>query len=148
MKKRSPVVHVRNGEDLYAIIVRDEFRKDGVTFFTPDELSQQLAYMSHPKGKTIPPHTHNPVSREIRLTQEVLFVKEGRLRVDFYDEANVYFDSHVLGPGDVIILCGGGHGFEVLEPLQMIEVKQGPYAGPDDKRLIQAAPPRRPGPGS
>ena len=109
------------------------FAADGIKFFTPSEFSQQLAYMHHPEGKVIEPHVHNPVPREVRYTQEVLFIRKGRLRVDFYDESNAYLDSRELGAGDVILLCGGGHGFEVLEEVEMIEVKQGPYAGDADK---------------
>jgi len=33
----------------------------------------------------------------------------------------------------VILLAFGGHGFEMLAPTEMIEVKQGPYAGDADK---------------
>jgi hypothetical protein len=59
--------------------------------------------------------------------------RKGRLRVDFYDEDQRYLESRVLGPGDVILLIQGGHGFEVLEEVEMIEVKQGPYVGEQDK---------------
>ena len=84
----------------------------------------------------IQPHIHNPVSREVRFTQEVLFIKKGRVRVDFYDTEEVYLESRVLEKGDVILLIQGGHGFEVLEDLEMIEVKQGPYVGEQDKTRI------------
>jgi hypothetical protein len=76
---------------------------------------------------------HNPVPREVHFTQEVLFLKRGKLRVDFYDEHQNYLESRILGAGDVILLATGGHGFEVLEEIEMIEVKQGPYAGDQDK---------------
>jgi len=116
-----------------AIIIRSEFKKDGIKFFTPDEFSQQLAYMHHPKGKLIEPHVHNVVIREVQYTQEVLFIKRGKLRVDFYNDNQVYLESRVLSEGDVILLATGGHGFEVLEEIEMIEVKQGPYVGELDK---------------
>lgn len=115
------------------LIVSRGFNKPGVHFFTESDLSQQLAYMHHPAGKVIQPHIHNPVSREVHYTQEVLFIKSGRLRVDFYDDDKVYKESRILEAGDVILLANGGHGFEVLEELEMIEVKQGPYAGEQDK---------------
>jgi mannose-6-phosphate isomerase-like protein (cupin superfamily) len=121
-----------NGEML-ALIVRDEFSQPGICFFTPNELSQQLAYMQHPAGKVIDPHVHNPVSRSVAYSQETLFIKRGRLRVDFFDEQQIYVDSRELKAGDVILLVKGGHGFEVLEELEMIEVKQGPYVGDQDK---------------
>jgi mannose-6-phosphate isomerase-like protein (cupin superfamily) len=121
-----------NGEML-ALIVRDEYSEPGISFFTPHDLSQQLAYMQHPAGKIIDAHVHNPVPRSVAYTQETLFIKRGRLRVDFFDEQHQYLESWELKAGDVILLIKGGHGFEVLEDLEMIEVKQGPYAGDQDK---------------
>ena len=119
--------------ELMAIIVRDDYSKPGVTFFTDNELSQQLAYMEHPAGKIIDPHVHKPVKREVLYTKEVLFIKSGKLKVDFYSDEQDYLESRTLNSGDVILLIKGGHGFEVLEDLRMIEVKQGPYAGEEDK---------------
>jgi hypothetical protein len=71
--------------------------------------------------------------RAVRYTQEALFLRRGRLRIDFYDKDRTYVESRVIGPGDVILLISGGHGFEVLEEIEMVEVKQGPYAGEMDK---------------
>ncbi len=118
---------------LYAIIVYNTFKQPGVRFFTPDDLSQQLAFMKHPVGKIIDPHIHNPVAREVHYTKEVLFIRKGKLRVDFYTEDYEYKESRVLSGGDTILLSEGGHGFEVLEEVEMLEVKQGPYAGDRDK---------------
>ena len=53
--------------------------------------------------------------------------------MDFYDSDQCYLESRILEAGDVILLATGGHGFEVLEEIEMIEVKQGPYAGEVDK---------------
>lgn len=117
----------------FAIIVRKDFNCPGINFFTPNEYSQQLAYMSHPTGKEIQPHVHKKVQREVHYTQETLFIRKGRLQVDFYSDDQQYLESRVLEAGDVILLIKGGHGFKVLEDLQMFEVKQGPYAGDDDK---------------
>jgi len=120
-------------EILLAIIVSSHFNKPGIHFFTPNDFSQQLAYMHHPAGKEIQPHVHNPVKREVHYTKEVLFIKKGKLRVDFYDEDKNYLESRLLQTGDIILLSNGGHGFEVLEEIEMFEVKQGPYAGEADK---------------
>lgn len=118
---------------LIAMIVSHKFQAPGIHFFTPGDFSQQLAYMRHPTGKIIPPHVHNPVKREVQYTQEVLLIKKGRLRVDFYNELQQYLESYILEAGDVILLIAGGHGFEVLEEVEMFEVKQGPYVGDLDK---------------
>jgi cupin fold WbuC family metalloprotein len=127
------IEHIVSGDKLLAILVRNSFSKPGVTFFTPDNLSQQLAFIGHSPGTLIEPHIHNPVQREVLYTQEVLVIKKGALRVDFYDDNRDLLESRVLTAGDVILLAEGGHGFEVLEELEMIEVKQGPYAGDCDK---------------
>jgi hypothetical protein len=63
-----------------------------------------------------------------------LLLKRGKLRVDFYDQHQSYIDSRILYAGDIILLATGGHGFEVLEEIEMIEVKQGPFAGDRDKQ--------------
>ncbi len=127
------VENVKHGDQFFAIIIRNEFREKGIHFFTPGEYSQQLAYMNHPAGKVIDPHVHNPVPREVTFTQEVLFLRRGKLRVDFYDDGRTFVESRILEEGDVILLASGGHGFEALEEIEMIEVKQGPYAGDKDK---------------
>lgn len=118
---------------LLALIVSHKFNEPGIHFFTANELSQQLAYMQHPTGKIIQPHVHNPVPREVDYTQEVLFIKRGKLRVDFYNSQQQYLESRFLEAGDTILLVTGGHGFEVLEEIEMLEVKQGPYVGERDK---------------
>lgn len=127
------VEYIKHKDKLLAIILLSEFDEKGIHFFTSNDLSQQLAYMNHPRGKVIEPHVHNPVPREVQFTQEVLMLKKGKLRVDFYDDDQNYLESRILKAGDVILLSTGGHGFEVLEDLQMIEVKQGPYTGEEDK---------------
>lgn len=127
------VQFIRNNNLILAIIVPKNFSEHGVHFFTPDSFSQQLAYMYHSTGKVILPHVHNHVAREVSFTQEVLIIKRGRLRVDFYDDKRNYLESRILSAGDIILLASGGHGFQVLEELEMLEVKQGPYAGEADK---------------
>lgn len=121
-----------NGREL-ALIIRSDYHEEGIHFLTPGDYSQQLAYMHHPAGKKIAAHVHNEVRRDIHITQEVLVIKAGKLRVDFYDEDRLYLESRILKKGDIILLVSGGHGFEALEDLEMVEIKQGPYAGDGDK---------------
>jgi len=127
------IEQIKYNNELYAIIIRRSYSKEGIEFCTPDDFSQQLAYMNHPKGKVIDPHVHNAVKREVQFTKEVLVIKRGILRVDFYDDDKNYLESRVLNEGDVILLATGGHGFEVLHDVEMVEIKQGPYAGNLDK---------------
>lgn len=116
-----------------AIIIKKDFNKYGIHFFTPEDYSQQLAYMNRPKNYKIEPHIHNVVKREVNLTQEVLFIKSGKVKVNFYDLKKNYLENRILDAGDIILLASGGHGFEMLEDSEIIEVKQGPYSGENDK---------------
>jgi len=127
------VEQINHQGKLLAIILRANYSADGIQFFTPNDFSQQLGYMNRPQGYVIPPHVHNPVVREVQFTKEVLIIKSGKVRVDFYDDNQNYLESRILNQGDIVLLAFGGHGFEMLEASEIIEVKQGPYAGEEDK---------------
>lgn len=127
------IEYIKHLDLLLAIIIKHDFKEEGIKFFTPDDFSQQLGYMNRPKGYVIQPHVHNAVDRTVTLTQEVLFVKSGLVKIQFYTQEKEYLFDRILQAGDVILLSSGGHGFEMLEPTEMIEVKQGPYSGEHDK---------------
>jgi hypothetical protein len=128
---------ILNKNIVLSIIVANKYKNDGITFFTSDNDSQQLGYMNRPKDYVILPHRHNLVPREVHYTQEVLFIKSGKVRVDFFTNEQEYVTSRILHSGDVILLADGGHGFKMLEPSEIIEVKQGPYCGELDKVRFQ-----------
>jgi len=128
--------HIENivyGLESIALIIKADFDESGLHFFTPGSFSQQLAFMKHPSGHKIAPHVHNMVNRQVLYTQEVLLIRRGRVRIKLYSSSKEFIVSRDLEAGDVILLCGGGHSFEMLEETSMIEVKQGPYAGDQDK---------------
>tara|TARA_B110000259_G_scaffold79434_1_gene93037 strand:+ start:7346 stop:7777 length:432 start_codon:yes stop_codon:yes gene_type:complete len=127
------IENIVNNDKLLSVIIRANYKSDGIEFFTPDDFSQQLAYMNRPKNYVIPPHVHNSVQRNVSLTQEVLFIKSGKVRVDYYDDEKKYLESKILNKGDVVLLASGGHGFQMIEDSEIIEVKQGPYSGEMDK---------------
>ena len=119
---------------LFALIVRSKFRKKGgINFFTPKEATQQFGYMKHKKGHIIVPHQHNKRLTRILNTTEVILLLKGTLRVDFYDNKEIYLFSKIINEKDIIMLVHGGHGFKVLKNVEMIEVKQGPYSLAADK---------------
>ncbi|MFC1695073.1 hypothetical protein ACFL1C_02925 [Pseudomonadota bacterium] len=123
-----------------ALIIRRSFSTEGIEFLTPDHYSQQMGYMNRAEGYVIPPHVHNPVAREVHFTREVLIIRSGKLRVDLYSDDREYVESAILEAGDIILLASGGHGFEMLEDSEIIEVKQGPYTGDADKTRFPAVP--------
>jgi len=122
------------GNQTYAIIIRSSYCKENnIDFFTDNESPLQLGYMSRDVGYIIQPHRHNLVERKINFTQEVLYIKSGKVRVDFFDDNENFLDSTLLNKGDVILLSYGGHGFEMIEKSEIIEIKQGPYISEIDK---------------
>jgi len=122
---------------MIAIIVYADYQAEGIEFFTPHNFSQQLASMRRPAGYKIQAHVHKPVPRSVRYTQETLFIKEGKVKINFFDEQKQYLETRILQTGDVILLVSGGHDFEMLAETEIIEVKQGPYAGEDDKECFE-----------
>jgi len=131
--KNKNIEIIKNKKDILAIILYNNYYSEGLKFFTPGDFSQQLAFISHKAGEIIGAHIHNIVKREVRFTQEVWVLKKGKIKINFYDNQKKYLDFRILGTGDVILLASGGHGFEVLEDMEMVEVKQGPYLGEGDK---------------
>ena len=121
-----------NGE-LLSVIIRDNYHAEGITFITPNDFPHQLGYMNREKDYIIAPHVHNKVPRNVDFTQETLIIKSGVVRVDFYTQNQQYLESRIVYKGDIILLAAGGHGFKMIQPSEIIEIKQGPYAGTMDK---------------
>ena len=125
------VVHKKK---LFALIVRGKFRKKaGINFFTENNATQQFGYMKHKKAYVIKPHKHNQRLTKILMTTEIIILFKGILRVDFYDNKKIYLFSKKIFGEDIIMLLNGGHGFKVLNDVEMLEVKQGPYKLSKDK---------------
>lgn len=127
---------VAEGDITYAIILRKGFSQPGVSFFTPSEFSQQFGILIHNKGKVVERHRHRLVKREIFRTQEVLVVLEGKMQVELYNDRGQKLRSVILASGDAILLACGGHRIKILAESKIIEVKQGPYAGFDEKEYF------------
>lgn len=136
------IERICHGAEELALIIRCAFRRDGIEFFTPPDRPLQVGYMNRPAGHFIAPHVHNPVAHSsvahnAESSKEVLFVRSGKARVDFYSRAQEYLESTILETGDVILLARGGHGFEMLEPTEMIEVRNGAYYAKQDKTRFE-----------
>lgn len=136
MNTSSLVETIKVQGDVYAVVIRSDLSIDGIEFFTPDDFPQQLGYMSRPEGYKVEPHRHKTVTREIERTQETLIIRSGRVRVQIYDDSDDSLESLELGEGDVILFAAGGHSVEMLEDTEILEIKQGPYGGDDDKRPV------------
>lgn len=119
--------------DLLAMVVRADFSGGKYNFFTPDDFPLQMGTSFYPAGERIQPHVHIPQPRHIEVVNEYIYVKTGRVELTLYSKDRAPITTIGLAAGDSLLLTGGGHGFRVLEPCQLIEVKQGPYLGMEDK---------------
>jgi len=72
--------------------------------------------MKHPRGHKISTHVHNMMTRQVLYTQEVLDVRRGKAKVKLYASSKEYSGDRIPHSGDLILLCGGGHSFEMLVP--------------------------------
>jgi quercetin dioxygenase-like cupin family protein len=117
-----------------AYVIRAEMNPERTTFATPEELNLQIGFVVYPSGGEIPRHIHLPLERRVVGTSEALIVQKGRCLVDFYSEEEEFVVTRELRAGDVMLLVAGGHGFRILEDTVLLEVKQGPYTGLEEKR--------------
>jgi hypothetical protein len=121
-----------------AIIVREDFEKDGANFMSQEEYPLQLGVSRYKKGAEIQSHRHLHKKIVIDKIQEVVHFESGKALVNLYDLNGAKFKSLELSMGDTIFFVDGGHGFIMLEDTKLIEVKQGPYLGKGkDKMMIK-----------
>jgi hypothetical protein len=120
---------------VYAILLRASSGGEGIKFFGSPELSLQMGYMNRPVGHVIQPHVHNDVSRDLRTTYEVLFIRSGNARLDLYRANRSYIGSVMLNERDAVLLANGGHGLVMQENTEIVEVKQGPFSSLDKERF-------------
>ncbi len=118
---------------LLAVIVYANFVDNKLNFLTPEDAILQLGYMNHPEGHVIPRHIHNKVRREIYGTQEALFIKSGKVAITLFSLQQEPVSHHSLSAGDAIIFLEGGHEVTIVNDAEILEVKNGPYAGAGDK---------------
>jgi hypothetical protein len=137
--KELPVPVEFYGDELMptAIVIRANEKVEGIKFYSPESYSQQLGLMTRPEGYVVPAHVHNLVERTIRHTQEVLLIRKGSCSVTLFDDKNVQSSLITLMTGDVILLAHGGHEIVMNTECEILEVKQGPYAGPNDKTHLE-----------
>ena len=115
----------------YAEIIRGSLVKKETTFLSPEESSFQFGILAHKKGFKEPPHYHRPFKRTISDLQQMFVVQKGKIRVDLYSDSKKLIRKIILKKGDSIVLIHGIHAIKVLEDMQCISVKQGPFLGPE-----------------
>ena len=130
------ITAIKYKKEIYGYIIKYK-KKNGVNFLTPAELTQQVGQIKHKKNHIIKPHIHYKNFRKINYTAEVLIIQKGKIRIDLYSKSKKYLFSKILNKNNIVILIRGAHGFKILEPTEMLEIKQGPYSKKKDKVLFE-----------
>jgi mannose-6-phosphate isomerase-like protein (cupin superfamily) len=117
-------------------IIRADIKPAKTTFITPPDNKQQVGFIVYPKGGVIARHSHRQLERHIVGMAEVLMVKSGHCQIEVFDDNKALVATRDLYPNDVVLMVGGGHGFRILEDTVLLEIKQGPYLGVEDKELF------------
>lgn len=117
-----------------AYLIRADLNPGATTFVTPAAANFQLGFIVYPAGGAIARHWHRPLERRVTGTSEVLVVRRGRCEIDIYSDTGELAATRQLRLGDVLLIVAGGHGLRMLEDTVLLEVKQGPYAGIDEKK--------------
>jgi len=124
---------VRHQGKVLCILVRSRPAPLQTEFYTPNDYNLQMGNVVYPAGGVIPRHSHRPVTRTVTGTSEVLVVQQGRMLIDLYDDDRNLVTTREMTVGDAVALVSGGHGFRLLEDTVLLEVKQGPYSGVQEK---------------
>ena len=114
----------------YAEIIRSALKVKTKKFFSPAKSSFQFGLLAHKKGFEEPAHYHRPFKRTIKDLQQMFVVQKGKVRVDLFSDSKKLIKKVILKKGDAIVLIHGIHSIKVLEDMQCISVKQGPFLGP------------------
>jgi hypothetical protein len=116
---------------IYAEVIRSTLKVKSTKFFSPEKSSFQFGLLAHKKGFEEPAHYHRPFKRTISDLQQMFVVQKGKVCVDLYSDSKKLIRKVILKKGDSIILIHGIHAIKVLEDMQCVSVKQGPFLGPD-----------------
>lgn len=127
---------IKAGEQILCYVIRRSLQPEKTVFITPAESKQQVGFVVYKAGGVIKRHVHRSLERHLIGMSEVLVVRSGRCEIDVYDDQKNLITTRELSVGDVVIMAAGGHGFRILEDTTLLEIKQGPYLGTEDKELF------------
>ena len=127
---------VQFGGTRYAEVIWADTRVEKTVFFSPPGSSFQFGLLAHGAGYNEEPHYHQPFSRTIDDLQQMFVVQRGVVAVDLYDDDGNPLRAVTLNPGDAIVLIHGVHAIRVIEDMQCISVKQGPFMGVEFDKVV------------
>jgi hypothetical protein len=126
---------IEHGGIRYAEIIRATARAEKSVFFSPAGQSLQFGLLAHEAGFIEPAHFHPRIERKINDLQQMFVVQRGIIAIDFFDESHALFRTETVGVGDAVLLIHGVHAIRVIEDMQCVSVKQGPFLGVENDKV-------------
>jgi len=120
----------------YAEVIWADTEAEHTTFFSPPESSFQFGLLAHKAGFVEPAHYHKPVTRTINDLQQMFVVQRGAVAVQLFSDSGELLREIVMHPGDAIALIHGAHAIRIIEDMQCISVKQGPFLGTEQDKVF------------
>ena len=135
METKKGYIKIIHNNILYAEIIFSEFNTDETVFLSDNNQSFQFGVLAHKKGFVENPHSHHKLPKQINDIQQMFVVQRGKIKINFHNDKNEIFETIILNKGDAINLVDGIHSLEVLETMQCLSVKQGPFLGIDKDKI-------------
>lgn len=121
-----------------AMLFKHGLEAQGVRFLTPENFPLQLGILDHPQGKNVPMHLHEELKATVKAVHEVLYVEKGRAHIELADESWEPIGKTTIEAGDMFLICGAAHAVNIEKGSRIIEVKHGPYTGPDYAKIFKS----------
>lgn len=126
---------INNGELIFKKISIKDF-PEGLSFFSNPEDFLQIGSWNYPSNKILQRHFHQLVNRSVNRTHEIIIVLEGSLKAQIYTLEKEFIKEVIINSLEVGIMLNCGHGYEIIEDgTKVIEIKNGPYMGPEMDRI-------------
>lgn len=127
---------IKSKKKLIAIIISKGYHNEGINFFTDADSSLQLAYIQNYKDSITKRHSHPLFNRVIKDRMEFIYIRKGKLYLEFYDDDKIFLEGCEVSSGDSVFIASGGHSIKYLETSEIIELRQGPYDNKIDKMIF------------
>ena len=128
------IKNISHNDELYSSIFDLNNINEGLDFLTNNDSFVQVGTWKYEKGKILDAHYHNTFERKSYITQEVVLVLEGKIICNLYTTNGEFIASEEIRENQLIIQFQGIHEYEILENSKVLEIKNGPYFGPDKDR--------------
>ena len=121
-------------DELYSSVFDLKNIKEGLDFITSDNSFIQVGTWDYQEGKILDAHYHNTFERKSYITQEVVLVVQGSIVCNLYTIEGQFITSEEINQGQLIIQYQGIHEYEIKKDSKVLEIKNGPYFGPEKDR--------------